>query len=96
MVESVHLPDQSISFFLLRDVRYSGDVVCVQPVGAPGELRVEPVHQKVAHQELVARHVEEEQRLPDVPVAAGNGEFDERPVAPHRVEAPAQNEGHVA
>ena len=35
-------------------------------------------------------------RLPHVSVAAGEGEFDKRPVAPARVEAPAQNEGHVA
>ena len=56
----------------------------------------EPVLQKVPHEELVARDVPEEERLPLLEIAVVLRQNDERAVSSVRIEASVQDLGHVA
>src|SRR5690606_7853300 len=67
------------------------EVLGSNPKRALGEVLVEPLHQEVAEEELVARHVPEEQRLPEFERAAALREFDQVAVATFGVEPPMQD-----
>ena len=56
----------------------------------------QPVDEKVSEEELVARHVPEEKRLPLLEGAASAGEQNESAVAAAGIEAPVEDLGHVA
>ena len=91
VVASVQSPDHVDAALLGERVEVGGDVVGPEAVGAGLVLRVEPVDEEVADEELVARHVPEEERLPDLAVAAALRELDERAVATLGVEAAVEH-----
>lgn len=71
---------------LVRD-----SVVRTNAVRAGLVLRKEPVDQKIANEELIPRHMPEEQRLPDGLVATALGELDEGAIAALRVKAAVED-----
>jgi hypothetical protein len=72
------------------------DVLGVDAEGARVVRREEPRLEEVADEELVARHVPEEQRLPLLDGQAMLREHDERTVAAGGIEAAVQHLGDVA
>src|SRR5687768_14789279 len=60
-------------------------------VGPLNESRIEPVDQEVTNQELIARQVPKEQRLPNLTVDAGLRQFDEGTITTIGVKAAIQH-----
>ena len=67
----------------------------MQAIGPPGELRVEPMDEEVPHQKIIASHVEQQQRIPNVAVTSRDCELDQGTVAAFRFKSMIDDFGYL-